>query len=201
MFIGKYNKSVLLTFFGLINSILGIYFAINNNISLAMIFLINAGLCDLFDGKIARLCKRNDIEKEFGVQIDSLVDVISFLALPVCIYIKLIDNYFLILNIVIVFYVLAGIIRLAWFNINSNKDYAINSYTGLPVTYASVIIPLFYIINLIVSFNFSYIYVILYIVMSIAFILDVKIKKPMGVWYGIFLFLAIVFICIIIFIG
>ena len=98
MFIGKYNKSVILTFLGLISSTLGICFTINNRISFAIICLITSGICDLFDGKIARMCKRDDIEKDFGVQIDSLVDVISFLALPACIYIKLIDNYFQIFN-------------------------------------------------------------------------------------------------------
>ena len=200
MFIGKYNKSVILTFLGLISSTLGICFTINNRISFAIICLITSGICDLFDGKIARMCKRDDIEKDFGVQIDSLVDVISFLALPACIYIKLIDNYFQIFNIVIIFYVSSGIIRLAWFNINSNKEDAIKYYIGLPVTYASLIIPLFYIINLILNFNFSYIYVILYVFMSVTFILNVKIKKPTGIWYGIFIFLAILFICIIIYV-
>ena len=180
MFIGKYNKSVILTFLGLISSTLGICFTINNRISFAIICLITSGICDLFDGKIARMCKRDDIEKDFGVQIDSLVDVISFLALPA--------------------YVSSGIIRLAWFNINSNKEDAIKYYIGLPVTYASLIIPLFYIINLILNFNFSYIYVILYVFMSVTFILNVKIKKPTGIWYGIFIFLAILFICIIIYV-
>ena len=66
MFIGKYNKSVIVTYIGACLSIIGIYLTLNENISDAIICLIFAGICDLFDGIIARMCKRDDVEKEFG---------------------------------------------------------------------------------------------------------------------------------------
>ena len=148
MIIGKYNKSVILTYVGLMFALGGIYCAFNDMISYSMICLILSGICDLFDGKVARMCKRDDIEKEFGIQIDSLVDVVSFLALPCCIGIKMFNNMPKIANIVFIFYVLAGVIRLAWFNLNANKNEAVKTYTGLPVTYSAIILPIIYAINL-----------------------------------------------------
>lgn len=201
MFIGKYNKSVILTYMGLFSALIGIYFSFNNFISYSMICLIISGICDLFDGKIARICKRNDMEKEFGVQIDSLVDVISFLALPYCIAINLMLDIPSIFNIVLIFYVLAGIIRLAWFNMNANKDEAVKYYIGLPVTYSALIIPIFYVIGLLSKFSMNYIYAIVYFLIGIAFILNIKISKPKGIWYLVFGVFAIIVITLIIMIG
>ncbi len=202
MFIGKYNKSVILTYIGLLSSIIGIYFVFYEMLSYSMICLIISGICDLFDGKFARMCKRNDEEKEFGIQIDSLVDVISFLALPCCIGLKVLVNLPKVLNLVLVFYILAGIIRLAWFNMNSNKDEAVKYYIGLPVTYSALIIPLVYAINLIYAkLPISYIYFCIYLVIGLAFILNIKIVKPKGIWYVVFAILAIAVINLIIMMG
>ncbi len=202
MLIGKYNKSVILTYIGLLSSAIGIYFAFYEMLSYSMICLIISGICDLFDGKFARMCKRNDEEKEFGVQIDSLVDVISFLVLPCCIGLKILINIPKVLNIVFVFYMLAGIIRLAWFNMNSNKDEATKYYIGLPVTYSALIIPLVYAINLIyANLSIPYIYFSIYLVIGLAFILNIKIVKPKGIWYIIFAILAIAVITLIIMMG
>ena len=89
-FIGFYNKSIILTYIGICISIFGMVHV--NNLDIAMVCLILSGVCDLFDGKIARMCKRNDLEKKFGIEIDSLADVISFLILP-CVILNNICNY------------------------------------------------------------------------------------------------------------
>lgn len=201
MFIGKYNKSVILTYIGLISAIVGIYFAFYDMLSYSMICLIISGICDLFDGKIARICKRSEEEKEFGVQIDSLVDTIAFLALPCCIGLKILSDMPKVLNIVFVLYMLAGVIRLAWFNMNANKDEAVKYYTGLPVTYVALIIPLVYVVSLICKLFTSYIYLGIYLIIGLAFILNIKMVKPKGIWYILFAILAIAVITLIIMIG
>ena len=102
VFIGKYNKSVILTYIGITLAVCGIIFSFLGNISNAMICLIFSGICDLFDGKIARLCKRDEQEKEFGKQIDSLADVFLFLALPCVLGVELLKALPLYFNIVFV---------------------------------------------------------------------------------------------------
>ena len=132
--IGKYNKSVILTYIGGIFALFGMIFAIIDNLQYSLICLMLAGICDLFDGKIARMCKRTDIEKEFGKQIDSLVDVFSFVALPCVIAIKLFLNINIWLCIIMIFYLLSGIIRLAWFNIISSKEEAVKLVKETSIT-------------------------------------------------------------------
>ena len=165
--IGKYNKSVILTYIGGIFALFGMIFAIIDNLQYSLICLMLAGICDLFDGKIARMCKRTDIEKEFGKQIDSLVDVFSFVALPCVIAIKLFLNINIWLCIIIIFYLLSGIIRLAWFNIISSKEEAVKYFIGVPVAY------------------------IVYIIFAVLFILNIKIPKPRKMAYIVFIVLAI----------
>ncbi len=201
MFIGEYNKSVILTYIGICTSILGIAYAFKENYDYAFICLILAGIVDLFDGVIARRCKRTDSAKEFGVQIDSLADVISFLVFPAIILLK---KYLATsgLNIavymgVICIYVLAGVIRLAYFNVHveTMRQY----YLGVPVTYVALILPIYYVISKATNVSDLY-YIVIYLAMAVLFVLKLKVKKPKGMWYIIFSLMAILTILGIIFI-
>ena len=72
MFIAKWNKSVILSYVGLVFAIVGMYICVTTgNILHALSCLIVSGVCDLFDGKIARMCKRTKDEIKFGIQLDS----------------------------------------------------------------------------------------------------------------------------------
>ena len=52
--IGFYNYSVILTYIGLVSSVFGITQVFENHMSIAFLCLLLSGICDLFDGKIAR---------------------------------------------------------------------------------------------------------------------------------------------------
>lgn len=195
MIIGKWNKSVIMTYVGMSFSILGIYFSFNKNILYALSCLIVAGLCDLVDGAIARKCKRDESEKQFGIELDSLVDVISFIAFPIVIYINMgLNNWYYIPLYMI--YSISGICRLAYFNISleeDNKDIPVKYYTGLPVTFAALLIPIFYLISYLIPSNIHNIYfTLVLLVISILFILNIKIKKPSLKIYPLFFILAII---------
>ena len=56
--IGFYNYSVILTYLGLGSAIGGIVLALDKQPKLAVLCLLVCGLCDMFDGTIARTCKR-----------------------------------------------------------------------------------------------------------------------------------------------
>ena len=90
MFIINLKKSVLVTYLGVIFGVISMYFAFSkmafsdtDYMRYSLVFLVLAGVCDMFDGKVARMCKRSKEEKEFGIQIDSLADTVNFVCLPV----------------------------------------------------------------------------------------------------------------------
>ena len=181
--IGFYNYTVVLTYIGLVSSLCGIYLSMNGrHVTAAVILLMISGLCDMFDGKIARTRKRTENEKRFGIQIDSLCDLICFGLLPCAI------GYSIGMNkiyhvAVLVFFTLAAVIRLAYFNVmeeNRQKVTAENrrEYEGLPVTSVALILPLFYSFKKDMGSLFPEIYMILLLTVGMAFITKFKLKKP-----------------------
>ena len=75
MFLGFYNYTVWLTYFSLVSGILGIIVSLSGggHPYLGTFFLLFSGLCDAYDGKVARMKKvRTEEEKAFGIQIDFL---------------------------------------------------------------------------------------------------------------------------------
>lgn len=193
MIVGKWNKSVILTYAGLLLAVLGIFLAFTaEKITYSFCCLMVAGICDLFDGMVARRCKRTEEEKMFGIELDSLVDVVSFIALPVCIFIALgfTSVWHLIIYLV---YALFGVARLAYFNIaTADSEKAVKYYIGLPVTYTALIFPLLYLLNAVFTDAvFVPVFTCGIVVVSVLEIVKIKVPKPKGIWYGIFGIMAI----------
>ena len=193
IFLGVYNPSIILTFIGVFCSLCGIgtlmmdnYNNSVNAISIAMILLVIAGICDMFDGRIARLCKRTEKEKEFGIQLDSLADTVSFVIFPAVILLSMQMN---IANVIIaMFYIFAGIMRLGWFNVTAEENKGF--YMGLPVTFSALIFPILYLILQFVILNFeNIIFQIAYAITAFAFITNFKMKKP-GLIFSIVMILV-----------
>lgn len=179
--IGVYDYTVLLTYLGFASGIIGIVEAAQGNTYYAIICLMFSGLCDMFDGRVARTKKnRSKEERQFGVQLDSLSDIVCFGVLPTAIGYSLgINKGFLLL--ILIFYPIAGLIRLAWFNvleITRNSNTPVKEYTGLPITSAALIFPLIYIFKTFLKNRFMYLYAITMLIVGLLFISKIKIKKP-----------------------
>ena len=93
--IGVYDYTVILTYLSLVSAMCGciVSTAGNGHPYIGGFFLLFCGLCDTFDGKVARAKKnRTDREKAFGVQIDSLSDLVAFGVLPASIAVGLLTS-------------------------------------------------------------------------------------------------------------
>ena len=93
--IGFFDYTVWLTYASLLSAIVGIFVSLSGfgHPFIGTFFLLFSGLCDAFDGKVARTKQdRTENEKKFGVQIDSLSDLVAFGVLPACIGASLIKN-------------------------------------------------------------------------------------------------------------
>lgn len=180
--IGVYDYTVVLTYLSFLSSLTGIYFAVNGNSFVAIICLMFSGLCDMFDGKVARTKKnRTDEEKKFGIQIDSLSDLVAFGVLPSVIGygLGIADTW---MFFVLYLLPLCALIRLAFFNVNeeirsSKTDEVRTEYLGLPVTSTAIILPIIYFLKKVTESYFVYIYAIALLVISILFITKFKMVK------------------------
>lgn len=182
-FIGFYDYTVILTYLSLISALCGITQAASGHFNAAVICLGICGVCDSFDGRIARSKKnRTEDEKAFGVQIDSLCDLVCFGVFPAVFCYCLGLNSILGLAI-ISFFCICAVIRLAYYNVLDEKKKH-GTYTdtaafhGLPVTMSSILIALTYCLTFIVPENiFSIILHIVPVLIGILNIWDFRIEK------------------------
>ncbi len=193
--IGKWNKSVIATYVGMLLAVASIFLLMSGFYKSAMMCFMGAGICDLFDGTIARMCKRTEEEKNFGIQLDSLVDVVSFIVLPVVLIVKLAGLTWY-AAVAAVLYSVFGIARLAYFNVcqeeNEDKDSPIKYYTGMPVTYAALVFPLVYLLHLYFNTEVTALFMCIAMeIMALLFILKIKFIKPGKKGYIFLMLLAI----------
>ncbi|MBP3276177.1 MULTISPECIES: CDP-alcohol phosphatidyltransferase family protein [Kandleria] len=183
--IGFYNYTVILTYCSLVSALIGTHFAFQHQYVIALLCLMLCGFFDSFDGIVARSKKnRTEEEKMFGIQIDSLVDLVSFGVFPAVIAYSM--GRFTMLRCLPFFavYVLGAVIRLAYFNVTEDMRQKKTSekrkyYTGLPVTSSSIIFPAIYCLN--IWFKIPTVQMIYFVglgIVGILFISKIKVPKP-----------------------
>ena len=129
----RYLLPNILTLGGVCLGISSIKFSIDQNFNLAIIFLALAAILDALDGRIARLIKGTS---DFGKELDSLTDFVSFGIAPAFII------YFWELNklgkigwLIVLFYAVCCVLRLARFNLTKFEDkeeWKNNFFQGIP---------------------------------------------------------------------
>ena len=195
--IGYYNVSVILTYIGLLSSFFGmanLSVARSNPwaIKIAFLCLLFSGLCDMFDGKIARRTNRSPEARKFGIQIDSLCDLICFGVYPAFIVITISRKHWISMLAGALF-VLGGVIRLAYFNVVENERQHQTSenrkyYQGLPISSSALVFPFIYAVQGLVNRykpkipiqipSMNLIYTIIMFLVAFLFVWDIKVKKP-----------------------
>lgn len=204
--IGVYDYTVILTYLSLLSGCTGMIISMSGlgHPYIGMLFMLFSGLCDAFDGRVARTKKnRTQLERDFGVQIDSLSDLIAFGVLPASVGVSLLRAsarysdvphriaesgkmcwYPVVLIAVAVLYVLAAMIRLAYFNATEEEralekeQVGAEYFTGLPVTTAALVFPLVLLGHYFLRFDLSIIYFVVMLAMAVLFLCPFKLRKP-----------------------
>lgn len=194
--IGFYDYTVYLTYLSAISAVTGIALALSGSPHpyFAVFTLLFSGLCDAFDGRVARTKKnRTSRMKAYGIQIDSLADIVAFCVLPVCIGFALQEaNYaqmggfrvpYVLATAISALFVLGGLIRLAYYNVTeeerqSKEPGARKYYTGLPVTSAALIFPTVALVERLIPGNQAWIYFGVMLLVAAAFVGNFRLRKP-----------------------
>lgn len=182
-FIGFYRDCDLLTMLGTFMALLGIVLAINGHPLMPIFCLIVSGICDAFDGKLARRKEATKEQSVYGVQLDSLSDLISFGVFPLVLTLSLEEvkqcPYAWIIWLTLIFYSLCGMIRLAYFNtLDICKKAEKGYFVGAPITTISIIYPIVYLICFYTKFKYFTVLVpIFFVLVGLSFIYRIRIKK------------------------
>ena len=195
--IGFYDYTVVLTYLSMLSATTGITLCLNNigHPYIGMFFLMFCGLCDAFDGKVARTkSDRTELEKRFGIQVDSLADLLAFGMLPAAIGAALYRQsmpgaaktrmaYSILLFAVMVLYVLAALIRLAYFNVTEEERQQLDhgarrTYVGLPVTASALIFPAVMLLGRLLPMDITPVYLSVMLFTGAAFVGRFRVRKP-----------------------
>ena len=137
----RYLLPNILTLGGVCLGISSIKFSIDGNYSLAVIFILLAAILDALDGRIARLIKGTS---EFGKELDSLTDFVSFGIAPVFIlYFWELNNYGKLGWAITLIYSVCCVLRLARFNltkIDNEQLWKSNYFEGVPSPVGGILI-------------------------------------------------------------
>lgn len=173
-----FNLANLFTFVNITAGLMATYFITQNNFFVAIILAWIGGAFDIFDGKIAR---KYNLSNEFGIQLDSFADFLSFVLVPVflvfqAIYATQLDDIFLILaSIISIYYVISGLRRLIHFNIHTDAGKVDKFFTGVPTPLGAILLWLVYLGN---SYELLSAYIVIGLMVIIGWSLNSKVKVP-----------------------
>jgi len=145
-----FNLANLFTFVNITAGLMATYFITQNNFVIAIALAWIGGAFDIFDGKIAR---KYNLSNEFGIQLDSFADFLSFVLVPVFLifqatYAKELSGVmFIVASIVSIYYVISGLRRLIHFNINADAGEVENYFTGVPTPLGGILLWCAYLTN------------------------------------------------------
>lgn len=171
-----FNLANMATFFNITSGLMAIYYLTHGNFLASALFAWLAGGFDIVDGKIAR---KYNLSTEFGIQLDSFADFLSFVIVPTMfVFFAVIDGKELTLftplvALAFIYYVIAGLRRLIQFNINAQEGEVEKYFTGVPTPMGAILLWCVYLIWLTGIINE---YVVLISMIIIGFLLNSKVK-------------------------
>lgn len=170
-----FNMANLITMANITCGLLATYFITQNHFIVAAALAWAGGAFDIFDGKVAR---KYNLSNEFGVQLDSFADFLSFVLVPTFfifqgVYTELSGAMLIVASMISIYYVISGLRRLIQFNINTDAGEVAKYFTGVPT-------PLGAILLWIVWLGSAYIgvYAVMALMVIIGALLNSKVKIP-----------------------
>ena len=137
----RYILPNILTIAGVCLGISSIKFSLDSNFSMAVVFITLAAILDALDGRIARLIKGTS---DFGKELDSLTDFVSFGIAPAfIIYFWELNKYGKLGWAITLIYSVCCVLRLARFNLTKFKpedSWKQNYFEGVPSPIGALLI-------------------------------------------------------------
>jgi len=176
----RFNIANLVTYLNITMGVMAIYFIVKGDFFTAIVLAWIGGACDIADGKLAR---KYNLSTEFGIQLDSFADFLSFVVMPAFLLFYAVKQYVgisgveeLILGLVFIWYIINGLRRLVEFNLKVDVGEVEKFFEGVPTPLGAILLWVLYLLTAYGVVNSGYIIAIL--VTAIAWSLNSKLKIP-----------------------
>ncbi len=176
----RFNIANLVTYLNITMGVMAIYFIVKGDFFTAIVLAWIGGACDIIDGKLAR---KYSLSTEFGIQLDSFADFLSFVVMPAFLLFYAVKEYVgisgveeLILGLVFIWYIINGLRRLVEFNLKVDVGEVEKFFEGVPTPLGAILLWVLYLLTAYGLINSGYIIAVL--VTVIAWSLNSKLKIP-----------------------
>jgi len=172
-----FNLANLITMGNITFGLMAVYFITQQNFFLAVILAWMGGAFDIFDGKVAR---KYNLSNEFGVQLDSFADFLTFVLMPTFLIFEAVFEgtgtlMMVFAGIGSVYYVISGLRRLIQFNIQADPGEAEKFFTGVPTPLGAILLWLVFLANVYLGLPALGVLVLM---LTIGFLLNSHVKVP-----------------------
>ncbi len=176
----RFNIANLVTYMNVTAGIMAIFFIVRGDFFTAIVLAWIGGACDIIDGKLAR---KYSLSTEFGIQLDSFADFLSFVVMPPFLLFYAVKHYSgaagveeVLLGLVFIWYIINGLRRLVEFNLKVDVGEVEKYFEGVPTPLGAILLWVLYLLN---AYGvITNIYVIALLVLIIAWSLNSKLKIP-----------------------
>lgn len=170
-----FNLANLVTMANITAGLMATYFITQNQFVVAVVLAWMGGAFDIIDGKIAR---RYGLSNEFGIQLDSFADFLSFVLVPTffifqSVYAGLTGISLVLASIASIYYVISGLRRLIQFNIDADAGEVSKYFTGVPTPLGAILLWIVWLVSGFISWI-----AVLALMIVIGVLLNSKVKIP-----------------------
>jgi len=176
----RFNIANLITFGNIAAGLIAIHFIVHGDYFTAIVLAWIAGALDIADGKVAR---KYNLSTEFGIQVDSFADFISFVVMPsFLLYYATTEQSSVtvqvILGVVFIVYVISGLRRLIEFNIEVEAGEAAKYFVGVPTPLGAILLWVLYLLYAYGIVTYPYLIGVLVLVIAWSLNSSLKIRHP-----------------------
>ena len=176
----RFNIANLVTYLNITMGVMAIYFIVKGDFFTAIVLAWIGGACDIADGKLAR---KYALSTEFGIQLDSFADFLSFVVMPAFLLFYAVKHYTvvsateeLLLGLVFIWYIISGLRRLVEFNLKVDVGEVEKYFEGIPTPLGAILLWILYLLTAYGILSSGY--VVAALAMAIAWSLNSRLKIP-----------------------
>ncbi len=178
----RFNIANLVTYLNITMGVMAIYFIVKGDFFTAIILAWIGGACDIADGKLAR---KYSLSTEFGIQLDSFADFLSFVVMPAFLLFYAVKQYVgisgleeLVLGLVFIWYIINGLRRLVEFNLKVDVGEVEKFFEGVPTPLGAILLWVLYLLTAYGVISSGYIIAVLVTVIAWSLNSTLKIPHP-----------------------
>lgn len=178
----RFNIANIVTYLNVSAGVMAIFFIVKGDFFTAIVLAWIGGAFDIIDGKLAR---KYNLSTEFGIQLDSFADFLSFVVMPAFLLFYAVKQYMgvtgveeVVLGLIFIWYIINGLRRLVEFNLKVDVGEVEKYFEGVPTPLGAILLWVLYLLSAYGVISSGYVIGVLVLIISWSLNSTLKIPHP-----------------------